>query len=290
MNARFFKLPVILVALLSCGFVVGCGKGDQGINVEGSDTMVNVAQAWAEEYRKERPEVDVRVSGGGSGQGIANLINGVVSMANASRKMKPEEMELAEKSTGKKAVEFVVGQDALAVYVHKDNPLDSISLEELAEIYGEGGTITKWSQLDVENVGCDNGEIVRVSRQSNSGTRHYFSHAVLGDDRQLKLGSNDQSGSKDVVDLISRTPCAIGYSGMGYATEGVKMLKIATKKGDEPVEPSVENTISGAYPIARPLLIYTMGEPTGQVKHYIDWILSEAGQKIVADKGYVAIQ
>lgn len=278
----------LITGIAAFPLLVGCGKTDTGINVEGSDTMVNVAQAWAEEYRKERPEVDVRVSGGGSGQGIANLINGVATMANASRKMKPEEMELAEKNSGKKPIEFVVGLDALAVYVHKDNPIESISLEELAEIYGDGGEITRWEQLEVDNVGCGNGEITRVSRQSNSGTFHYFCEAVLGKDRQPKLGSIDQSGSKDVVDLISKTPCAIGFSGMGYATDGVKMLKISAKKGEESVAPTVENTMNGSYPIARPLMIYTLGEPTGQLKQYLDWIRSDAGQQVVANKGYVA--
>ncbi len=280
------------------GFLAGCGGGgptgggSQGgkaiIRVEGSDTMVNLAQAWAEEYSKSHPEVSIQVSGGGSGVGIASLIDQVANMANSSRKMKKNELARAEENSGQRPVEHVVGMDALAVYVHKDNPLDTISIGQLAEIYADGGTVTKWSQLGVKNVACKTDEITRVSRQNNSGTYHYFREAVLGE-RDYKLGSIDQSGSKDVVALISRTPCAIGYSGMGYKTEEVKWLKIAAKEGGEGVAPSIETASDGSYPIARPLLIYTLGEPTGAVKEYLDWISSDAGQKIVVDLGYVPL-
>ena len=286
--------------------VAGCGgKTDEGgatsggggaassgdkvvLQVEGSDTMVNLAQAWAERYSEKNPNVQVQVSGGGSGVGIASLINGVVDIANASREMKEKEIALMKDSTGKDAVEFVVGQDALAIYVHKDNPIESISLEELADIYAEGGATTSWGQLGVENAGCNSGEITRVSRQNNSGTYVYFREAVLNDN-DFKLGSIDQSGSKDVVSLVSTTPCAIGYSGMGYATDDVKMVPVSKVKGEAGVAPTVENAASGAYPIARSLLIYTAGEPTGAVKEYLDWILSAEGQQIVLEMGYVPI-
>ena len=272
----------------------GCGGSSGGpssgrtvIVVEGSDTMVNLAQAWAEAYNKAHPEVSVQVSGGGSGVGIASLIDGVAEMANASRKMKDTELKRAEANTGERPQEFVVALDALAVYVHPDNPLESITLEQLADIYGEGGQTTKWSQLGVENTACKTDEITRVSRQNNSGTYHYFREAVLGDARDYKLGSIDQSGSKDVVALISKTPCAIGYSGMGYRTEAVKWLPLARKSGEPGVEPSVAAAKDGSYPIARPLLIYMLGEPSGAVKDYLDWIQSAEGQRIVAEMGYV---
>lgn len=277
--------------------VAGCNRsqrdGNVGtsqpnvIRVEGSDTMVNLAQAWAEEFKKVRPEVSVQVSGNGSGVGIASLSDGVADMANSSRQMKDKELARLQQNTGKAAVEHTVAMDALAVYVHKDNPLDSISLEELSEIYGDGGSITRWSQLG-GNPACSSDEIIRVSRQNNSGTYYYFRDAVLGE-RDYRLGSLDQSGSKDVVALVSRTPCAIGYSGMGYHTDQVKWLKISRKKGEEGVAPSVESVRDGSYPIARPLLVYTLGEPTGIIKEYFDWIDSEVGQKIVLDLGYVPI-
>lgn len=286
----------LLVAAQGCGQgggesggQVSSGSQANTIRVEGSDTMVNLAQAWAEEYNKMHPEISIEVSGGGSGVGIASLIDGVADMANSSRKMKDKELQRAEENTGKRPHEIVVGLDAMAVYVHKDNPIETISLAELAEIYGDGGKIETWSGLGVKNTGCGSDKITRVSRQNNSGTYHYFREAILGDARDFKLGSIDQSGSKDVVALVSSTPCAIGYSGMGYKTDDVKWLKISKEKGQPGIEPGVATAADGSYPIARPLLIYTLGEPTGVLKEYIDWTLSDAGQKIVLELGYVPL-
>ena len=196
------------------------------IQVRGSDTMVNLAQLWAEEYNKVEPNVSIEVSGGGTGVGLAALFRGTVDMANASRNAKPAEIEQAKESTGKEPVEFVMGYDALAIYVHKDNPLDQITEEQLAEIYAEGGKTTKWSQLSVKVPGRASDEIIRVSRQSSSGTYELFRERVLKN-RDFKLGSRDMNGSKEVVDLVGSTPGAIGYSGMGYAMPSVKMLKVA---------------------------------------------------------------
>ena len=255
----------------------------------GSDTMVNLAQSWAEKYAEINPSVSVEVSGGGSGTGIAALINGTVDVANCSRQMEPEEIERAKQNTGKDPEKFIVGYDALAVYLHKDNPLDKITIEQLAQIYGEGGTVTKWSQLGIRNTECSNDEVIRVSRQSNSGTYHYFREALLGKDRDFKLGSRDLHGSKDVVELVGRTPCAIGYSGMGYKTDEVKMLKIAQKAGEPAYAPKIETALDGTYPIARPLYMYTLGEPTGEIRKYLEWIYSDAGQAIVEESGYVPL-
>ncbi|MDP7014769.1 MAG: PstS family phosphate ABC transporter substrate-binding protein [Pirellulaceae bacterium] len=289
---------VLCLSLSSIIAASGCGSLGPGdatsqantIRVEGSDTMVNLAQAWAEEYNKTHPDVSIQVSGGGSGVGIASLIDGGVDIANTSRKMKEEELQRAETNTGKRPQEVVVGLDALAVYVHKDNPLESISIPELAEIYGDVGKTKTWSALGVNHAGCKSDKITRVSRQSNSGTYHYFREAVLGDARDFKLGSIDQSGSKDVVALVSRTPCAMGYSGMGYKTDDIKWVKVAAEDGQPGVAPSVDSASDGSYPIARPLQIYTLGEPTGLLKEYIDWIMSDAGRKIVLDLGYVPIE
>ena len=261
------------------------GSRETTIRVEGSDTMVNLAQAWAETYHGKRPDVSIQVLGGGSGVGIASLINGTCDMADASRKMKDKEIQNAIEQHGVEPVELIVGYDALAVYMHKDNPIDSMSLDQLAEIYGEGGNITNWSQIE----GGADLEITRVSRQNNSGTYAYFREAILGKDRDYKLGSIDQSGSKDVVALVSKTPGAIGYSGMGYATSDVKMLKICKKKGEPGVAPTVQNAVSGAYPITRPLHIYTLGEPEGVIAEYLDWIMSAEGQAVVSELGYVPV-
>lgn len=290
-----------LTALAGALMLNGCGPKESGstgaggnpattttIQVKGSDTMVNVAQAWAEEYKKVEPSAAVEVAGGGSGVGIAALIKGTIDIANASRNMKPAEIDQAKKNTGKDPKEFIVGYDALAVYVHKDNPLNEISLEQLAELFKEGGTVVKWSQLGVKVPGCDSDEIIRVSRQSSSGTYEFFREHVLGN-KDFKNGSRDMNGSKEVVELVASTPCAIGYSGMGYATPKVKMLRVAAKAGAPAVAPNVENTLSKAYPIARSLQVYTLGEPQGAIQKYIHWTMSEAGQKIVETSGYVPL-
>jgi phosphate transport system substrate-binding protein len=278
-----------LLALLACG----CGKpadNSKAIRNEGSDTMVNIAEAWAEQYHREHPNVRVQVLGGGSGVGIASLIDGNCDMANTSRKMKKDEIEAARRKRGADPHEHIVGYDALAIYVHKRNPLDSISLEQLADLYGEEGKITRWSQLGVPEGALGTDKIIRVNRQSGSGTYAYFREAVLGKGKDLKLGSIDANGSKDAVSLISRTPAAIGYSGMGYATSDVKVLCVSKRPGMPGVAPSVENARNGSYPITRPLQIYVIGQPAGPVKDYLDWILSREGQEIVLQLGYVPVK
>jgi phosphate transport system substrate-binding protein len=282
----------VLPALCACG---GWGSGSSAeggrtiIQNKGSDTMVNVAQVWAEEYKKVAPAVDVEVSGGGSGVGIAALIKGAVDMANASRDMKPEEIEAARSNNpGKEPRGFVVGHDALAVYVHAANPLETITLAQLARVFAEDGDVTRWSQLGVTLPGVTDDTIVRVSRQSSSGTYAFFREHVLGD-KDFKLGSRDLNGSKEVVELVGGTPTAIGYSGMGYATGRVKMLKVAVKDGQTAYAPTVENTTLKKYALARSLLVYTLGEPSGELKKYVDWIRSDAGQQIVEQSGYVPI-
>ena len=295
----------LLSQILVLFILFGCAKNDDlasnsqssstpkvrvTIQNAGSDTMVNLAQAWAEAYAAIDPEISVEVSGGGSGTGIAALINGTVDIANCSRSMKPTEIEKAVQNTGREPKQLIVGFDALAVYVHKENPLEKISLQQLADIYGEQGQTATWSKLGIQHTACKSDEIIRVSRQSNSGTYVYFREAVLGKTGDFKLGSRDLHGSKDVVELVANTPCAIGYSGMGYATDHVKMLKVSKKDGEQSTGPSAENTLNGTYPIARPLYIYSLGEPSRDVKKYLDWILSETGQSIVTKNGYVPVQ
>ena len=293
----FRKFLACSAAVAAMGLLqVGCGGPNENdapektvIQNAGSDTMVNLAQAWAEDYTGVESTVSVEISGGGSGTGIAALINGTVDIANCSRQMKPEELKRAEQNTGMRPVEFVVGYDALAVYVHRDNPLEEISIGQLAQIYGEKGNLTQWTQLGINHTACASDEIIRISRQSNSGTYYYFREALLGSTQDFKLGSRDLHGSKDVVDLVGSTPCTIGYSGMGYATEKVKMLKIAVKEGDTAYPPNLETALDGTYPIARPLYMYTLGEPEGEIKAYIDWVFSEVGQEIVEKNGYVPL-
>ncbi|MBT8068977.1 MAG: PstS family phosphate ABC transporter substrate-binding protein [Gammaproteobacteria bacterium] len=277
---------LVAVATMVSALLAACGGGQdrQVIQNKGSDTLVNVAQAWAEAYQTVDSATVVAVSGGGSGTGIAALINGTVDIANASRAMKDKEIKLA-KDGGHNPIQHIVGYDALAVYLHEDNPLNTISIEQLAEIYGDGGTYAKWTDLGVEVPGCKDQTMVVVSRQNNSGTYAYFRQTVLGKG-DFRLGTRDMHGSKDVVDLVENTPCAIGYSGLAYATEHLKLACISAETGGACVDPSVATASDGSYPIARPLFMYTNGEPTGYVGKYLDWIKSETGQCIISEKGY----
>ncbi len=286
------RWPIRLIWLLGIILVgVCCTRKDKATKVfqnKGSDTMVNIAQAWAEAYHEKNKDIAIAVTGGGSGTGIAALINGTVDLANSSRMIKPEEVKSAKEQTGKQVIGSVVGLDALSVFVHRDNPLSRISIPELACIYGEGGTCGTWRDLGISQLsGCRSNEIVRVSRQSNSGTYQYFREAILPKDKDFKLGSRDLHGSKDVVDLVEHTPCAIGYTGMGYLTKGVKALCLSKVKGGPCVLASERSVVDRSYPIARELYLYTLGEPTGELKAYVDWIKGPEGQKIISEMGYI---
>ena len=280
-------VPLLALAIVACGG--GADRVQRAvIQNKGSDTLLNVAQAWAEAYGAINPSVAVAVTGGGSGTGISAMINGTVDIANASRKMRDAEIGLAREN-GVEPVEFVVGFDALAVYLHADNPIASLSLAQLRAVYGDGGSVESWSDMGVAVPGCDSDEIVLVSRQNNSGTYVYFKETVLGDDLEYRLGSRDMHGSKDVVDLVENTPCAIGYSGLAYATEHVKMPCISAEEGGPCVAPSMTTAVDGSYPIARPLLMYTAGQPQGAVEEYMNWILSTDGQCLILERGYAPV-
>lgn len=292
---------ILTTALLAASLVLsGCGKKnadgsskkDDSISLQniGSDTMVNLAQAWAEAYHNVDPKVSVEVSGGGSGIGVAALINGTCDIANSSRKLEKEEEEKATaKYGGKHPVEHHIGYDALAIYVHPSNPITEISIEQLAEIYKEGGKFNKWSDLGV-TMPSGQDEIVRASRQNNSGTYHYFREAVVGKKNDFKQGSRDMNGSKEVVDLVGTTPSAIGFSGIGYRTDKVKVVKVSKKTGEPGVEPSIKTTLDKTYPIARPMFMYVPPSAKPEAEKYIAWIVSEPGQKIVIKEGYVPLE
>ncbi|MDH3760864.1 MAG: PstS family phosphate ABC transporter substrate-binding protein [Gammaproteobacteria bacterium] len=293
------KLTRILLSsvVISLTFAGSGQAANTLIQNKGSDTLVNVAQAWAEEYQSVKPDVALAVSGGGSGTGIAAMINGTVDIANSSRQMKKKELKRAMES-GQEPVEHVVGYDALAVYLHMDNPMDALSFNQLGKIFGRGGDFTKWSDLGVSVPGCGSDKIVVVSRQNNSGTYAYFKKAVLKSAAKagvigkgsFRQGTLDMHGSKDVVDLVEKTPCAIGYSGLAYATDHLKLACVARDEGKSCVSPSVVTASDRSYPIARPLFMYTNGKPQGEIKEYMDWILSDAGQCILKNKGYAPVR
>jgi phosphate transport system substrate-binding protein len=253
--------------------------------------MIQLATAWAEAYRKVKPNVFVNANGGGSGTGIAALQNNNTDLCNASREIKPEEREKVKAATGKEAKEFVVAYDALAVYSHPSNPVKEIAIEQLREIWAEGGTITDWDQVNP----AFKGKIVLFGRQNNSGTYDYFREHICGKtadgkQREFRGGISEMNGSAEVVENVARTPTGLGYSGMGYKVEHVNWMKVSQKKGEPGVEPGIDAARSGRYPISRKLYIYTAGEPQGEIKAFIDWALSPEGQKIVAKEGFVPLQ
>jgi phosphate transport system substrate-binding protein len=256
----------------------------QTIVNKGSDTIVNLALAWAEAYRQVEPEVSVSVTGGGSGTGIAALINGTLDLANASRQIKPEEREQAE-ANGIIPVEFVVARDAIAIIVNPNNPVEQLTIGQLSDIYS--GMIVNWSQ-----VGGEDRPIVKLSRETNSGTHVYFLEIVLrrGDSEDKTLFSPDTlllPSSEGISAEVRDNPNAIGYDGLGYVTPDVKVIAVAADLSGPFVLPSGATVNNGQYPIARDLYMYSADQPTGRVLDYLNWILGPQAQRIVSELGFV---
>lgn len=262
----------------------GAGRAIQN---KGSDTLVNIALAWAEAYRVVRPDVSIAVTGGGSGTGIAALINGTVDIANASRAMKEDEIASAE-AKGFTPVEHVVAIDALAIVVHPDNPVGRLTIAQLADMFT--GRVTNWREL-----GGIDAPIVLVSRETNSGTHVYFLEEVLrqGDPENTDIFAPQtllMPSSVGITSEVRRNPRAIGYDGLGYVDPAhEKLVAIAREAGGPYVAPSVASGADGSYPIARPLFMYTAGEAQGEIAAYLDWVLGAEGQRIVSELGFVPV-
>jgi phosphate transport system substrate-binding protein len=288
---------VTLLVLLLIANLAGCrdtsstqGAGAESpvvsIQNKGSDTMVNLALAWAERYQAEHPEVSISVTGGGSGTGIAALANKTVDLANASRSIKAEEIETIA-ANGVEPVEFVVARDAIAVIVNRHNPVEQLTLQQISAIYS--GEITNWLQ-----VGGEDRPIVRLSRETNSGTHVYFLEEVLrlGDPENRTLFSPSTlllPSSEGITAEVRDNPNAIGYDGLGYVTDEVKVLGVAQNPDEPYFFPSADTVNDLTYPIARDLYIYTAGEPTGAEQAYLAWIMSTEAQEIVTELGFVPI-
>jgi len=283
----FLCLSILITA---CGpessSVTASDSQEQYIENKGSDTIVNLALAWAERYQDEHAEVRISVTGGGSGTGIAALINGSVEIANAPRQIKSEEVDQA-KANGVNPMEHVIARDAIAVIVNPENPVSQLTLQQISDIYS--GKINNWSE-----VGGEDRPIVRLSRETNSGTHVYFLETVLrlGNSKDKTLFSTDTlllPSSEGIVAEVRQNPNAIGYDGLGYVPKDLKMIAIAQEAGSDYVLPSIPTVNDKSYPIARDLYMYTNGEPTGIVKTYLDWIHSDEAQKIVAELGFVPV-
>jgi len=285
-----------VASALTMVLLLGACRGAQPnhshtIAVKGSDTLVQVATGWTQTYSAKPGRVRVSASGGGSGVGIAGLIDGTVDIATSSRELKPKERAELQARRGLEAHEHFIGSDALAIFVHPSNPLESISLTQLGELWAEDGTVKDWSQVAPGM----KGPIVLIGRQNSSGTYDYFCEVVCakgkdGKAREFRGGVSELSGSSEVLEKIAGAPLALGYSGMGYRTPHVKWLAVSRTDGAAAEHPTAEGARSGSYPIARKLYLYTAGQPSAEVTAFLEWVLSDEGQEVVAREGYVPVR
>jgi phosphate transport system substrate-binding protein len=265
--------------------MIGAGPKNS-IQIKGSDTMVNLGQAWAERYMEINPADFVAVTGGGSGTGLSSLISGTCDIAMSSRNIKQKEIDLARQK-GIEPNEIKVALDGLAVVVNHSNPVDKLTLAQLADIFT--GRFSNWRE-----VGGNDEKIVVLSREVNSGTHVYFKEHVLRKNNSLSKEEFSPSAlllssSQAIADEVAGNPAAIGYYGMGYISAKQKPVAIARDEQSEYVSPIIENVVNGTYPISRPLFLYTNGEPQGAVKKFIDFALSKEGQEIVLKTDFVPI-
>jgi phosphate transport system substrate-binding protein len=270
-------IAILLIAIVAFGFM----QKSETITVKGSDTMVILAQRWAEAYMAKHPDVNIQVTGGGSGVGISALINGSTDICNASRPIKKSERDKLKQRYNTLGVEIKTAKDGLSIYVNDSNPVQELSLAQLRDIYT--AKLTNWKQ-----VGGPDAKIILYGRENSSGTYVYFKENVLEND---DYASTVQSlpGTAGVVNAVAKDKFGVGYGGAAYA-KGIKLLKVKKDASLKAYEPTEENIKNGDYPISRYLYMYTRSRPTGAMKEYIDWILSKEGQEIVTKVGYFPIK
>lgn len=272
------KLQKTLSLALAAGLLAaGAQAAGKTVTLKGSDTMVILGQRWAEEYMKKRPDVVIQVTGGGSGTGIAALINGSTDIAEASRAMKPEEKAAVKEKQGREVLEIPVAQDGLAIYVHESNPMKQISLAQVKAVYT--GKTTQWKDL-----GPELGRIIAYGRENNSGTYAFLKeHVLKNEDFAPEVLS--MPGTAAVINAVSKDKKAMGYGGIAYG-KGIKALKVSKDEAGPAIEPSMDNVLSGKYPISRSLFFYAAGKPEGEAKAFVSWVLGAEGQKICEEVGY----
>jgi phosphate transport system substrate-binding protein len=278
MRKRFTGIMFSLLPLL---VLYGCGGGGgerNVITIKGSDTMVILGQRWAEHYMEKNPGVIIQVTGGGSGTGIAALINAATDICQASRPMKEKEKKMAEEKHGKPVNEIAVALDGIAIYMHEVNTLADITLAQLKSIYT--GKTKDWNLIG----GSQEGRIVAYGRENNSGTYLYFLENVL-EDEDFDPQVQSLPGTAAVVNAVSKDPASIGYGGIAYL-KGIKVVPVKRDDESNAVEPTLANVVDGTYPVSRELFFYIMGDPEGEMKAFIDWVLSEDGQKVCEEVGY----
>ena len=272
-----------LTSLVAVCLLAACSPrtDQQSLTIKGSDTMVQLGQRWAEVYMGAQPESVIQVTGGGSGTGIAALINGSTDIAQASRTMRDAERVQALEQRGAEVAEVAVALDALAVYVHTDNPVEALTIDQISGIFR--GEVTNWSEVGGADV-----EIVLYGRENSSGTYAFFREQVM-DDADFAPAYQALPGTAAVINAVAQDPVGVGYGGIGYVT-GVDTVSIRPEAGDDPIEPTMDNVLTNLYPLSRNLYFYTVGEPAGMMAEFIDWVLSPAGQEIVNEVGYYPLR
>jgi phosphate transport system substrate-binding protein len=265
---------------LAAALVLAPGLAQAAVTVKGSDTLVILSQRWAEEYMKKNAGKKVQVTGGGSGTGIAALINGTTDVANSSRSIKGEESAKVKEKHGVEAVETVVAKDGVAIYVNEANGVAELTVEQIKKIYM--GDVTNWKE-----VGGADAPIILYSRENSSGTYVFVKEHVL---KNGDFASSAQTlpGTAAVVNAVSKDKNGIGYGGAAYA-KGIKEVRVTGADG-KGYTPNKENVQSGKYALSRPLFNYTRGAPTGEAKDFIDYCLSPAGQALATEVGYYPVK
>ena len=268
--------PIALALLGAIAIVPATRAGN--ITAKGSDTLVILAQKWAEVYMQSHADTKIQVTGGGSGVGLAALQNNATELANSSRKIKPKEIEACIKTFGRRPTEYKVALDGLSIYVHESNKIEALSLEELEGIFT--GAIKNWKE-----VGGPDLPIVVYSRENSSGTYEFFKEHVLKG-KDFAANAQTLQGTAQVLQAVSGEPKSIGYGGAAYGA-GAKHIKVSKQKGGEAIEPTEETVLSGTYPIWRYLYVYlNPALDKGEIAAYLNWIRSDAGQKLVKEVGY----
>jgi len=272
---------IVGIAALAAGMGFAPAWAARGITVKGSDTMVILGQRWAESYMNSHPGSVIQVTGGGSGTGIAALINGTTDICQASRPMKDDEKRKLRDRYQTMGTEIPVAKDGLSIYVHESNPVKDLSIAQLRQIYT--GQVTSWKAL-----GGADAPIILYGRENNSGTYVYFKdNVLLGADYSARVQT--LPGTAAVVNAVGRDPNGIGYGGAAYA-RGVRECAVKKDAGSPAITPNAATVQDGSYPITRLLYFYTRTKPAGPVKQFVDWVLSAEGQKLASQVGYFPVR
>ncbi len=275
MNRRILIIGLMTLAPLASALAA------EPVSVKGSDTMVILGQRWAEEFMKKGGDAQLQVTGGGSGTGISALINGTTDICMSSRMMKPAEKQKLRDRYATVGVEIPVAKDGLSIYVHKDNPVNELSMGQIRDIFL--GKFTNWKE-----VGGPDNRIILYSRENSSGTYVFFKDTVLGG-RDFSPRAQTMPGTASVVNAVSKEKFGVGYGGAAYA-KGIKLVKVKKDERSVAILPDLKSVSDGSYALARPLFFYVRNKPSGNVKTFTDWVLSPEGQALVTKVGFFPLK